>query len=135
MSTPRDLLTFEEFKTSLDDFQQNYLNHKPITLESVWIEFAKLKEYLNYIETAANDKRISISGIRFHLIAENNHISMALSPTVEDDEKHVCFDPHKSTTGQPALLNDLMNDRSVVNSTSDVLNKVNPCPPKCGGGK
>jgi len=131
MSTPKDLLTLNEFKTAHEDFQQNFLNHKPIKLESVWVEFDKLKEYLEYIEGAANDKRINISGIRFHLIAEDNHVTMALAPTVDNGNNHVCFDPHQSDIGDPALIKDLMNDISKLNATSDILNKVNPCPPKC----
>ncbi len=131
MSTPKDLLTFGEFLSRHDDYNNNYLNHKPYKLESFWIDYDKLHEYLSYVEDEARRKQIDISGYRFHLIVEDGHVNIALAPTVDDNGKQVCFDPHKSSAGNPAYYKSLLNDRSLANEKSDILNKFRLCPPNC----
>lgn len=139
MSTPKNLITYQEFSERKNHYQSEISSKSTeAQTESVWFDYQDIKEYISYIEKKASEKNIEISGLRFHLIgssANPKQISIALSPTLEAEDKgntiHVDFDPNYSTEEHPASLLSLLQDPTKSNQISAILNKGNACPPHC----
>ncbi len=140
MLQPKNLLTFKEVKTGIDSYYKSIPKSRKTTQTlSVWFEINEIKNYISYLEKKSKDKGIDISGIRVHLISENDtskKINLAFCPTVELNNKkgkkiHPSFDPNYSEKGSPALLVKLMNDDEYADKTSSVLNRGDICPYIC----
>ena len=132
MSTVKDLISFNEMNQMLNAYNKNTKQSN-----SVFIEIAKLRDYLDYVEAESNRKSIAVSGIRFHFVANaENQTTIALSPTYQDKNDssnmpHISFDPKYSQKGQPAILSDLLKNKSKANHISSIQNKNYPCPTNC----
>ncbi len=133
MSTPKDLLSFSEFKQMSTD----YKSKNPGKTKSVWVAIDKLKEYIAFIEKESKAKEIDLSGMRMHMITNTDKLtSLAFSPTFKDANDrgtmpHISFDPLYSTKGKPAILSELLDDTTKSKSQSSVLNGLRPCPSNC----
>lgn len=127
MSKPNGLISLKEFNDMKNSFNTNISqalgNHKT---DSVWFDFDNLKDYFTYIENEANNNRIKISGINFHLIAKedgNKELTLAMSPTYQQGVKHIDFDPTQSDFQNPASLKSLEADTTKVNKAGGIMNK------------
>ena len=133
MSTPKDLLSFSEFKQMSTDYQSKNFGKT----KSVWVAIDKLKEYIAFIEKESKAKEIDLSGMRMHLVTNTDkHTSLAFSPTFKDANDrgsmpHISFDPLYSAEGKPAILSELLDDAAKSESQSSVLNGIRPCPKDC----
>jgi hypothetical protein len=128
MSKPQNLITFQEFNDMRSEFDSS-IRTKLGSQEtnSVWWTFENLKEYFDYIEAAANNNRIEISGIRFNMVANttgNKELTLALVPTYLDtNSNHIEFDPTLSTSNSPTTLTDIDNDLNKSNQSGAILNR------------
>ncbi len=133
MSTPKDLLSFSEFKQMSTDYKSRNVGKT----KSVWVAIDKLKEYIAFIEKESKTKEIDLSGMRMHFVTNaDNHTSLAFSPTFKEANDrgsmpHISFDPLYSTKGEPAILSTLLDDNSKSKSQSSVLDHNRPCPKDC----
>jgi hypothetical protein len=132
MSTPKDLLNFSELNEMTTRFR-----NKNTGTKSVWLSLDKLKEYISFIEKASKAKEIEISGIRAYFLTNTDmETTLGFNPTFKDtdsnsDMPHVSFDPVLSSTKKPAILSELMSDKSKSADQSSVLNRMEPCPKQC----
>lgn len=140
MGTPKNLVTIQYLKDGMELYLSGF-NAKTADnqTKAVWFSLADLKEYIAYVESEAKAKNIAVSGIRFHLIAENSApeaINLALCPTYESADskgatKQVSFDPSQSETGKPADLSSLMENSAKASTISCVMNNATRCPQFC----
>lgn len=140
MGTPKNLVTIQYLKDGMEHYQSGF-NTKTADnqTKAVWFSLADLKEYIAYVESEAKAKNIAVSGIRFHLIAENGSpeaINLALCPTYESADskgatQQVSFDPSQSETGKPADLNGLITKAEKGSTISSIMNNGVRCPTEC----
>jgi hypothetical protein len=135
MSTPKNLISLAEFLEMKESFNSS-IKIKLGTQEtrSVWFSFENLKEYFAYVEKEATSNGITVSGIRFHMVAQTKdkkQLTLALTPTYEDNSKHIDFDPIYSSKEKPAALKSLEGDTQKSGGTGGILNKGDICPVMC----
>jgi hypothetical protein len=140
MGTPKNLVTIQYLKDGMELYESGF-NTKTADnqTKAVWFSLNDLKEYIAYVESEAKAKNIAVSGIRFHLIAENGSpeaINLALCPTYETADskgatQQVSFDPSQSETGKPADLSSLMDNTAKAQTVSGVMNNGLRCPKLC----
>jgi len=128
MSKPTNLISLKEFNEMRDEFNSSIkVELGSQETESVWWSFDNLKEYIDYIEDAANKKNIDISGIRLHMIAKtegDKNLTLAFVPTFNNDTgEHIDFDPIFSSNNDPETLASLKNDMLRVNQQGGIMNK------------
>jgi len=133
MSVPKNLISLAEFlnmKKSFDSSIKGKLGSQET--KSVWFSFENLQDYFTYIEKEATVNNIKISGIRFHMVAQTKdkkQLTLALTPTYDDNAKHIDFDPVHSSKEKPATLKSLETDAQKVVENTGILNKGVVCPP------
>jgi hypothetical protein len=140
MGTPKNLVTIQYLKDGMELYESGF-NTKTADnqTKAVWFSLNDLKEYIAYVESEAKAKNIAVSGIRFHLIAENGSpeaINLDLCPTYETADskgatQQVSFDPSQSETGKPADLSSLMDNTAKAQTVSGVMNNGLRCPKLC----
>jgi len=140
MGAPKNLISFQYLKEGIELYQNNFdTKTADNQTKAVWFSLAELKEFLAYAESQSKAKNITVSGIRFHFIAENKTpeaINLALCPTYEgaDDKgetQQISFDPLQSETGKPADLNGLITKAEKGSIISCVMNNGTRCPSEC----
>ncbi|MCC7520965.1 MAG: hypothetical protein IT220_04965 [Flavobacteriaceae bacterium] len=140
MGTTKNLISFQYLKEGIEVYQNSFdTKTADNQTKAVWFSLADLKEFMAYVESEAKAKNITVSGIRFHFIAENNTpeaINLALCPTYEGADgkgeiQQISFDPKQSETGKPADLSSLLNNTSKAATISSVMNNGNRCPQFC----
>lgn len=140
MGTPTNLISLQKFKEGTDNYKKGIsLENEKSQTRSVWFALQDLKEFLEYVEKNAAAKEIKVSGIRFHLTAEEDRkerINLALCPTFENinskkEIEHVSFDPLYSQKGKPVTIHSLLKETSKMATVSSILNQGIGCPTVC----
>lgn len=135
MSAPKNLISLTEFldmKKSFDSSIKTKLGTQET--KSVWFDFENLKDYLAYVEKEATANNIKVSGIRFHMVAQTQdkkQLTLALTPTHENNAKHIDFDPVHSSKEKPATLKSLKKDMQKADELGGILNHGLKCPDIC----
>ena len=135
MSVPKGLISLAEFlemKKTFDESVKVKLGNQET--RSVWFSFENLKEYFTYVEAEASKNNIKISGIRFHMLTQtknNKQMTLALTPTFEENTKHIDFDPVHSSKMAPATLKSLEADKTKSTENGGILNRGALCPTIC----
>jgi len=140
MGTPTNLISLQKFKEGTENYKKGIsLENEKSQTRSVWFALQDLKEFIEYVEKNASAKEIKVSGIRFHLTAENGNserINLALCPTFENinskkEIEHLSFDPLYSEKGKPVTIHSLMNATTKTITGSSILNQGISCPFLC----
>ena len=129
MSTPINLISVKEYKAMKDAFNTTIKGKLGSQeTDSVWFSFDNLKEYLAYLEDESAKKNLLISGISFQMIATDDaakRLTIALTPTFEDNGKQTAFDLNHSSTDSPMPIEDINSSSNNFESTSSILNRGN----------
>lgn len=135
MSVPKNLISLTEFLAMKASFNNNIETKLGSNLtKSVWFSLENLEEYLAYVKKEATNNKIFISGIRFHMLAKTKgtkQLTLALTPTYENNSKHIDFDPVFSKTNDPKTLESLKTDTSKASENGGILNRGIDCPVVC----
>jgi hypothetical protein len=129
MSTPKDLLSYAELNTMLNAFKNDLLPQMKGQTESVWMSIDKVKDFISFVESESKKKDISVSGLRFHFLADSaNKLTLGISPTYKDDSDeslmpHVSFDPVMSEKDKPMSVSVAVKSNVKSDGNSSVLNR------------
>ncbi len=132
MSVPQNLISLKEFNEMRDEFNQS-IKTKLGTQEtdSVWWSLTDLEDYFDYIKKEARANSLSISGVRFHMVANVNgtkQLTLALTPTYEKNSVHVDFDPKLSDNNSYFEIKEQEENSLKSEEKGGVFNKGNKLP-------
>lgn len=144
MGTPKNLISIKEFKEGKEHYKKHFSEVDPQKYtRSVWFSLENLKEYIKYIEEKSAEKGISVSGISFNFMSNDEQpikLNLALCPTTETLNskgitEHTPFDPIRSEKEKPMKLATLVNDSTksidLESLDSTILNRGYLCPDIC----
>jgi len=124
-----NLATFRNMKNIFEtNIKSNLGDHYS---DSTWQNFDDLKEYIDFVEKQAKNKGITVSGIRFHFVAEeenNNQLTIALVPTFTDGDKEIDFDPFFSSDNTPKRLSDIEKGSELCEENGSIMDRNVPFP-------
>ncbi len=124
-----NLATFRNMKNIFEaNIKPNLGDHYS---DSTWQDFNDLKEYIEFVEKQAKSKGITVSGIRFHFVAEednNKQLTIALVPTFTDGDKEVDFDPFFSSDNDPKRLSDIEEGSELCEENGSIMDRNVPYP-------
>ena len=124
-----NLATFRNMKNIFNETIKSNLDEQ--YSDSTWQDFNDLKEYVDFIENEAKNKGITVSGIRFHFVAEEDNkkqLTIALVPTFTDGDKQVDFDPFFSSDNDPKRLSDIEEGSELCEENGSIMDRNVPYP-------